>query len=215
MSQSTMNLNVSSTGWKRVSFKWLSHRTAVFLGLIMGVYGLSYGVLLVQHPELIPNLFGVLSLLLYGFSLLPGIVKVVLPHYKSSQPNRWLLKYRRHIGVASFAFALTHSILIMAVRDISMMAPSTYVNYATGLVSFGIMIILTATSNDYSVKQLRQQWRLLHKLTYLLLIILPLHLWVTMKGDWSHLTPISIFALALIGSLFVRRFLLERQGARY
>ncbi len=185
----------------------ISHQSIYFLILVSFVYVVAYAVFLARNPRLLVNLFGVVSLLLYGGSLYPGIVRTVLPELKQNAFHRWSLKNRRQVGVASFCFALTHAILAFLIREINMSDPMTYVNYATGLVSFAIMIILTVTSNDYSVKSLKKAWSQLHKLTYALVAILPLHLVATMQAGWTSVTPISSLFMSVILILFIQRIL--------
>lgn len=191
---------------RRFRFSRNSH---LFLGLILVAYGGSYTLFLRQHPILLVNFFGVLALVFYGISLYPGIVRTVLPEIKTHPSHRWALKYRRQIGVASFCFALTHTILAFLLRGMDLMDPMTYIRYATGLSSFAIMIVLTATSNDWSVRLLKKTWAKVHRLTYALVLILPFHVLATMKDDWTSMTPISALFVSLIAVLFLQRLVIR------
>ena len=62
---------------------------------------------------------------------------------------RWLLKNRRYIGVASFAYAALHTL-----------------EYLTGWLAMLVLLILATTSNDLAVRWLKRTWKKVHWFVY-------------------------------------------------
>lgn len=81
---------------------------------------------------------------------------------------RWLMSFRRDIGVASFVYAFFHLISYLArqanVSDI--LQDSLEIGLLTGWLAFVIFLLLALTSNDYSVRLLLRRWKLLHRTIY-------------------------------------------------
>ena len=160
----------------------------------------------------LPNFLGFLALIAYILTLLPTILRVVFPQTKKAKIIQKLFKYRRHIGVASFWFTLGHAFPLVIQRNFDFFDIETYWQYVTGVSSFVIFTLLTITSNDWSVKNLgAKSWKRLHELTYLAMFILILHIWHTMSGDWSYLTPAGILGITGISVLFITRKWIERR----
>ena len=57
---------------------------------------------------------------------------------------------------------------------------------------FVIFAALAVTSNNWSIKKLKKNWKRLHSLTYAAAFILPWHIFAKMEGHWSILTAVSI-----------------------
>jgi sulfoxide reductase heme-binding subunit YedZ len=55
-----------------------------------------------------------------------------------------------------------------------------------------IFTTLAITSNDWSVKKLKKNWKKLHQLTYLVIFLLPWHILDKMSANWSYITPLSV-----------------------
>lgn len=160
----------------------------------------------------LPNFLGFLALVSYIVTLLPTILKIVFPKTKETGIPKWLLKCRRFIGVMAFFLALAHGYLFVEKRQLDLSDPKTFWVYVQGISTFTIFTILAITSNDWSVKKLKKNWKQLHKLTYLAMFLLTWHVLDKMAGHWTYLTPISIVSIAGIIILFFIRLQLERQG---
>ncbi|NTW21530.1 MAG: iron reductase, partial [Nostocales cyanobacterium W4_Combined_metabat2_030] len=65
------------------------------------------------------------------------------------------------------------------------------------------------TSNDWSVKKMKKNWRRLHQLTYTALFLLFWHIQEKMSDHWNILTPIELIAMTIITALFLKRRWLE------
>lgn len=92
---------------------------------------------------------------------------------------RWLLKNRRYLGVASFAYAALHTLVYLdktALLD-DVLADAGLLEYATGWLATLLMAALAVTSNDASVRWLKRRWKILHRGVYFAAIAAFLH-WV-------------------------------------
>ncbi|NET33085.1 MAG: iron reductase [Cyanothece sp. SIO1E1] len=160
----------------------------------------------------ISNLLGFLALACYVITLLPTILRVVFPRLKKTGIPKRLLLQRRLIGILAFVFTVGHGWLLIEKRNFDFFDLKTSWIYFQGLATFTIFAILTATSNDWSVKKLRKNWKQLHKLTYLAMFLLTWHVWDKMSGHWTYVTPISIVAITVTALLFLSRLWIERQN---
>ena len=157
------------------------------------------------------NYLGFLALISYIITLLPTILRIVFPRTKKTEIPKILLKYRRQIGVMAFLFALGHGVLLVSKRNFDFFDIQTYWIYVQGVVTFIIFTLLTITSNDWSVKRLKKNWKKLHELTYLAMFLLVWHIIDKMWNHWSYLTPLGIVGITSITVLFIVRKIIEHQ----
>ncbi|MDY7052334.1 MAG: iron reductase, partial [Limnospira fusiformis LS22] len=68
-----------------------------------------------------------------------------------------------------------------------------------------IFTLLAITSNDWSVKRLKKNWKRLHELTYLAMFMLTWHVFDKMAGQWTYLTPFGAIMITGITLLFLVR----------
>lgn len=160
----------------------------------------------------LPNLLGFLALVTYIVTLLPTILRIVFPQTKETGIPQWLLKRRRIIGIIAFFLALAHGYLLVKKRQLDFLDPKTFWIYVQGISTFTIFTILAITSNNWSVKKLKKNWKQLHKLTYLAMFLLTWHVGDKMAGHWTYLTPIGIVSIIGITVLFIIRLRIERQN---
>ena len=160
----------------------------------------------------LPNLLGFLALVTYIVTLLPTILRIVFPQTKETGIPQWLLKRRRLIGIMAFFLALAHGYLLVKKRQLDFLDPKTFWIYVQGISTFTIFTILAITSNNWSVKKLKKNWKQLHKLTYLAMFLLTWHVGDKMAGHWTYLTPIGIVSIIGITVLFLIRLRIERQN---
>lgn len=73
-----------------------------------------------------------------------------------------------------------------------------------------IFTFLAITSNDWSVRNLKSNWKKVHQLTYVAIFLLPWHILDKMGTHWSHLTPIEISITTFILVLFIKRKNIEQ-----
>lgn len=151
------------------------------------------------------NCLGFLALSSYIATLLPTILRIVFPQTKKSHLRQFLLKYRRQIGLIAYVFALAHGWLLIVKRNIDFLDLDTYGVYIQGIATLIIFTLLAVTSNNWSIKKLKRNWKKLHSLTYSAMFLLTWHIWDKMSTHWSFLTPIGLIGLIIIISLFIRR----------
>jgi methionine sulfoxide reductase heme-binding subunit len=163
-------------------------------------------------PSPISNSLGFLALGGYIATLLPTNLRIVFPKTKQSDMPKWLLKNRRMIGVLSFFLALGHGYLLVLKRDFDFFDPSSFLVYLQGVATFIIFALLAITSNDWSMRRLKKNWKRLHSLTYLAMFLLTWHIWDKMADHWSTLTPIGLAIVIGINVLYLRRCWLESQN---
>lgn len=154
---------------------------------------------------LLANFLGFASLVCYGLTLVPTNLRVIFPKTKSAGIPKNLLKHRRLIGVMAFYLALCHGILLISKRNFDMFDAKTYGVYVQGVFIFLVFACLTMTSNDWSIKLLKKNWKKVHQLTYLCMFLLIWHIWDKMSGHWSLFTPLALILAISITVLFVLR----------
>ena len=99
----------------------------------------------------------------------------------------WLMRHRRDLGVASFAYAAGHTI-IYAWKKASLgavLAEAGEPYLLAGWAALALFVPLAVTSNDASVRALKRSWKTLHRLVYPAAILVFLH-WI-----WSAFDPIT------------------------
>ncbi len=103
----------------------------------------------------------------------------------------WLMRRRRDLGVASFAYAAGHTVIYLVRKgspDIVLAELSTpYI--LIGWIALALFVPLAATSSDIAVRALKRTWKRLHRLVYPAAILTFLH-WVLSAFDptvaWIH-----------------------------
>ena len=160
----------------------------------------------------LPNYFGWFALVCYVITLLPTILRIVFPKTKKTGFPKLLLKYRRQIGVIAFFFALAHALLLVNKRNFDFFDIQTYWIYIQGVATFIIFTLLAITSNNWSVKKMKKNWKKLHELTYLAMFLLIWHVIDKMWGHWSDITLLAMLGITGITLLFILRKFMERRN---
>ena len=80
----------------------------------------------------------------------------------------WLLKRRRDLGVASFVYALGHTVIYLANKADwqAVLSEAALPDILTGWLAFALFVPLAITSNDASVRAMKRAWKRLHRLVY-------------------------------------------------
>ena len=134
--------------------------------------------------------------------------------WKPLQRKRlWLIKLRRYLGIGSGLTALFHFVfwLVFYTSGWEFILNSFKDWYViTGLTALLIILLLTVTSNDYSVRKLKKKWKKIHYLTYLLPALVVLHALLALKG-WPidlYVEWILVFGLLLLWRVSLLRFVI-------
>lgn len=181
-----------------------------FFLLLFATYSISLFIYFYFEPAPIANILGFISLLFYIVTLIPSIFKTIFPTTKKHKILRYLFKNRRYIGVTAFSFGLSHGVLLILERNLSLSNPYTYIQYCHGMSTLLIFTILAVTSNDWSVRALKSNWKKLHRLTYLMILLLGWHILASMSSNWSHLTLFEVLLTITTAILFIRKKWVER-----
>lgn len=97
----------------------------------------------------------------------------------------WLLLRRRYLGIASFIYALFHTLIYLdRKRDLTLILEEG-VEFAmwTGWLALLIFSALAVTSNDVSIRVLKRTWKKLHRYVYLVALLVFAH-WVFAAYDF-------------------------------
>ncbi len=150
---------------------------------------------------------GYLALIVYVATLLPSNSVVLFFTSKRAYWRVILLKNRRNIGLVCFSFSIVHALLVLQTRNVDMLNANTYVNYLTGFSSISIFSILAVTSNNWSIRKLGKNWKKLHSLTYLALIVLIFHLLIVKQSGWDWYTWCAFLTLSFLTCTWLLRLI--------
>jgi methionine sulfoxide reductase heme-binding subunit len=110
----------------------------------------------------------------------------------------WLARRRRYLGVAAFGYSLLHAaVYLNRQRDLAaIIGDAAEIAMWTGWLALAVMLALAATSNDASVRWLRNRWKWLHRAAYAAAVLTFMH-WILSAFD-----PVSgILHAAVLASL--------------
>lgn len=140
--------------------------------------------------------------LLFITTLIPGIIIRFRPSDKILNLISPILLYRRQFGMwayifvfyhfmwSNFLFKLTSGNLIGSINPIE----------ATGMAAFILLTPLFITSNDYSVRKLGKRWKQIHRLIYIIVWFVFLHIAVQ-NWEYKELSAKFIGVLMFITAL--------------
>lgn len=96
----------------------------------------------------------------------------------------WLMRRRRHLGVAAFGYAVLHTLYyVIDLGSLSAVAADfAKLGIWTGWLAFVIFVPLALTSNAFSVKALGTYWKPLQRLTYVAAVATLAH-WIFIEME--------------------------------
>lgn len=153
------------------------------------------------------------SLLLLAITLLPGITRRLR---LALVVNRWLMPYRRHLGILTYLSAAGHGVANYYLPNYQRWGtplPQTLPPWfiSMGLLALILMTPLFITSNDAAVRRLGKWWGRVHMLVYGVILVVLLHLALQRSG-WSWLAGgVLLFEVLSFLSEGVRR--LKQKGS--
>lgn len=111
---------------------------------------------------------------------------------------RWLLPFRRPLGVAGALYTAIHIALHFVIegglRDgINAIVEARYLWF--GLAGFLILLALTLTSNNASMRKLGRQWKTLHRFAYVAFGLTSAHALSIEKADLVHFGSIALLVM--------------------
>jgi sulfoxide reductase heme-binding subunit YedZ len=140
--------------------------------------------------------------------LLTLLVSPLAKYYKSG----WLLRVRRLLGLYAFFYACLHLTSYAAFElqwDFALLLSEIIKRpYITvGMAAFSLLLILAATSPECCKRRLGKRWQSLHNLNYLIVILVPVHFYWSVKSDIGE--PLLYFFMIGV-LLWFRRDKLQR-----
>jgi sulfoxide reductase heme-binding subunit YedZ len=124
----------------------------------------------------------------------------------------WLIKLRRMLGLYAFFYALMHFITYIWLDqffdwfEILIDIPKRPF-ITIGFVSFLLLIPLAVTSTKAMQRRLKKKWQTLHKLVYIIPVLVIIHFIWSLKADYSE--PL-IYAAIFSVLMFIRIGYYER-----
>ena len=136
-----------------------------------------------EDPHIVHNLLepsGEASARLLIIALCATPLSLLLPGWRGP---RFLVRNRRAIGVAAFAYACLHLLLYIGSLDgmAALLAQLGWTYILLGWVAFVLMVPLAATSTNRAAQWLGRNWKRLHRLAYLAAAATFLH-WLAIYG---------------------------------
>ncbi|KQT37451.1 sulfite oxidase heme-binding subunit YedZ [Methylophilus sp. Leaf414] len=128
----------------------------------------------------------------------------------------WLIAVRRLLGLWMFAYACLH-VLTYLWLDYSFDWPDIVKDIIkhpyvlVGASAFLLTLPLAATSNQRAIRALKQRWKSLHKLVYVIGLLVLLHYWWLVKKD---VTEPVIYSMVFAGLMIARWKLHVNQAKR-
>ncbi|MFY0615827.1 MAG: protein-methionine-sulfoxide reductase heme-binding subunit MsrQ [Shimia sp.] len=118
-----------------------------------------------------------------GLQILVAVL-LITPLRRFTKIN--LLSWRRALGVIAFFYIVLH-LLVWMVLDVQILSQvwadivkRPYI--IVGMASLLILLPLALTSNNWSIRKLGPRWRVLHKATYLAVLLGGIHYIMQVKG---------------------------------
>lgn len=139
------------------------------------------------------------------------ITLVVSPIAKWAKQS-WLMQVRRLLGLYSFAYALCHLFNFIAFDlqfewglFVSEIIKRPYITI--GMVSFIVLLALSITSINTIKRVMGKQWQQLHNMSYVVLILVAIHFYWSVKSE--IIEPSIYIGLSLI-LLLIRKDKIKR-----
>jgi len=105
-------------------------------------------------------------------------------------------RLKKVMGLYAFLFAVLHLAFFLADRGLMVLFDEF--NFIMGLIAVAIMLPLAITSNKWSMKKLKKNWKILHRAAYAAGAFAVLHLIFLERADWA------IYAVLLVTGFVIR-----------
>jgi sulfoxide reductase heme-binding subunit YedZ len=148
------------------------------------------------------HMTGEFSVRFLVFSMIATPILMMFPKYKFP---KWLVRNRRFFGVAAFAYALLHTVFYLyEIAFEQIMSEFFQVGIITGWIAFFIFVPMAITSNDYSVRVMKKNWKRLQRWVYLAAFMVLFH-WGFIHGGWGgaifHFAPVAVLSVYRVWKL--------------
>lgn len=177
----------------------LSLKVLVYLTVIIGIIVPFFGNLLLEYE--LGKIFGNISATIFLFTQIPGIIRRFQAAGIIKNLGNLLMFSRRELGIFMFVTASVHYLLMFVLPTFryGFNPPPGFVVF--GILAFYLSLPLFLTSNQWSKKKLKKKWNYLHKLSYLILWAIFLH--VSLNGNINmSLLIVAVGVLQLSSFIF-------------
>ena len=174
---------------------------AVGVGIWLLVIPAFTGDLGANPVEMLLHRSGEIAIWTLGAVLSLSPLRIVFPR---SRFINALNRHRRTVGVSACVYGLSHfAFHLLYEGDAQAVARSFSKPFIWfGLVGLSILVILAATSNNFSIRKLGgKNWKRLHRLAYAAAALLIYHQSIAGKGHWH----IARWLLLWLGTLQIAR----------
>lgn len=118
-------------------------------------------------------ILGLISFIFFAIAITPGMLGRFGVRNKIIT---WLTVYRREFGKTMFLLALTHYLTIKIFPLIKSQSIPDFPLYQTiGFIALNLALLLFITSTDWAQKKLGLWWKRLHRLVYIIVWLIFLH----------------------------------------
>lgn len=123
-----------------------------------------------------------------------------------SSVTTWLMRRRRDLGVASFAYAAIHTLVYLgdAISLAAVLKAAAAPELLSGWLALLLFAPLAATSNDRAVRALKRNWRRLHRLVHPAAVLAFLHWALAAYDPAAAYLHIGILAAVELARLWPR-----------
>jgi len=193
--------------------KIFNNRWTLWLALCVPAFPLLTDFIQDQryYPEIMHR-SGVIAcqLLVLALAITPlKIISLKLPGQYSlilSTIVGWLMQRRRYLGVASCGYALIHTAFYFRrLEDVeSILAEWSDPELLIGWLALFIFILLAITSNDFSVRRMKKNWKTVHRWIYPCAILSFAH-WLWFDYDYRGIFLLFLPLLLLQAYRIIER----------
>lgn len=123
---------------------------------------------------------------------------------------KWMMRHRKHFGVASFMYALIHMgvYVVYQPKFMAMVSDLSQATYIFGWLAFVILLALAATSTNWAIKKMGvRSWKNLQRGVYLAAIFTALH-WLFKEDGEIGPVLVHFLPLLLFECIRIYRFLM-------
>lgn len=127
--------------------------------------------------------------------------------FRRARWTLWLMKRRRDLGVASFAYAAIHTAIYLVDRAslAVVLEQAAGWDLLTGWLALAIFLPLAITSNDRSMRAMKRGWKRLHRLVHPAAVLVFAHWALTAFDPVTAYIHIGILAAIEIAGWALKR----------
>ena len=147
----------------------LLHKIIIWLTYSSPILFLPFFFLKVGERVEYGKNMGTLSLILFIITLIPSMIRRFGLAKEFSLLIKLTLPVRRQFGILMFMTAFTHYLAMKVIPTLQFKLPPYLPIYqAFGLAAIILSLALFITSNNWSTRKLKSNWKKLHRLTYVI-----------------------------------------------